>query len=66
MKEGIVISSKSRAEYFKKRRTNQKQFNCALPRNLVEDFEKILLERNQTKTEWLEQKIIEEIREQKK
>lgn len=59
------INKNSRADYFKTRRLNQKQFNCALPREKVEQFESILEKRKMTKTEWLESKVDEEIRRDK-
>lgn len=45
----------------KKRRENKKQFNVLLDKVLVENFEKILEEKNQTKIEWTTEKIEEEI-----
>ena len=61
-KEVSIITTESRAEYFKKRRESTKSFNVAIDREKMEKFENVLKNKNQTKKEWLEQKIDEEIR----
>lgn len=58
----ICIASKSRADYFKARRENQKTFSVALDRQKLELFEIKLQEKKQTKTEWLNEKIDEELK----
>lgn len=54
-------SSKSRAEYFRKRRENIKQFSVNLSKERFELLESKLEEKGQTKTEWLNEKIDEEL-----
>lgn len=61
MKEVFAIADKSRAEYFKKRRESQKTFSVVLEREKLERFENKLQEKGKTKTEWLIQKIDEEL-----
>lgn len=53
---------KSRADYFKKRRENYKQFNVAVDKSKMELFEKKLSEKGKTKVEWLNEKIDNEIK----
>lgn len=55
------IADKSRAEYFKKRRESQKTFSVVLERGKLEKFESKLQEQKRTKTEWLNEKIDEEL-----
>lgn len=52
---------KSRADYFRKRRKTQKQFNAAIDKKKIEVLEKILREKGLTKVQWLNEKIDEEI-----
>lgn len=59
----IPIAEKSRAEYFKKRRESQKTFSVVLNRDKMERFENKLKEKNVTKTDWLNEKIDEELSE---
>lgn len=59
--EVIEIADKSRAEYFKKRRENQKTFSVVMNREKMERFESKLQEQNRTKTDWLNEKIDEEL-----
>lgn len=61
--EVIEIAEKSRAEYFKKRRESQKTFSVVLDREKMERFESKLNERGRTKTDWLNEKIDEELGE---
>lgn len=58
---GKTDSSKSRAEYFRKRRENIKQFSVNLTRDRFDLLESKLEEKGQTKTEWLNEKIDEEL-----
>nr|DAF77929.1 MAG TPA: hypothetical protein [Caudoviricetes sp.] len=51
----------SRAEYMKSRRETRKTFSVVLDRNKLERFEKHLNGKGQTKTEWLNRKIDEEL-----
>lgn len=53
---------KSRADYFKKRREQYKQFNVAIDKEKIVKFENILNKKNVSKAEWLNAKIDEEIK----
>lgn len=57
------MSDKSRADYFRKRRESYKQFCVNLDRPLIERLEKHLEEKGITRTDWLKQKISEELGE---
>ena len=57
------MSPESRAKYFKERRAKFKSFTVEVEREKMERFEKRLLERHETKAEWLNRKINEEIGE---
>lgn len=57
------MSPESRAEYFKDRRSKFKAFHVEVDRDKMESFENKLREANQTKKEWLDQKIDEELSE---
>lgn len=59
----FIIADKSRAEYFKERRKSQKTFSVVMEREKMERFEEKLKKKNQTKTEWLNAKIDEELSE---
>ncbi len=54
---------KSRAEYMKKRREGKKAFSVLLDEEKFNSIDKRLNEKNQSKKEWLEQKIDEELNE---
>ncbi len=56
------IENKSRAEYFKQRRKDKKDFNVLIPKEKYEAIDKKLKEENKTKTKWLIEKIDEEIK----
>lgn len=56
------MAEKSRADYFKKRRENLKQFNVSLPKERIEALEEKLVGLEKTKTEWLDEKIGEELK----
>lgn len=60
-KEVDIIADKSRAEYMKSRRESRKTFSVVLDREKLEKFERKLLEQNRTKTQWLNEKIDEEL-----
>lgn len=55
------MADKSRAEYFRERRKQLKQFTVSVDREKLEKFEKLLQAREQTRTEWLNAKIDEEL-----
>lgn len=55
------MAQESRAEYFRERRKVMKQFCVNLDRPLIERLEKHLEEKGITRTEWLKQKISEEL-----
>lgn len=55
------MADKSRAEYFRERRKQLKQFTVSVDREKLEKFEKLLQARAQTRTEWLNEKIDEEL-----
>jgi len=56
-----IIADKSRAEYMKSRRESRKTFSVVLEREKLEQFESKLQEQKRTKTEWLNEKIDEEL-----
>lgn len=51
----------SRADYFKKRRETIGQFSVSVPREKLDALTEALKEKGQTKTQWLNEKIDEEI-----
>ena len=51
----------SRADYFKKRRETIGQFSVSVPREKLAALTEVLKEKGQTKTQWLNEKIDEEI-----
>lgn len=51
----------SRAEYFRKRRESVGQLNVSVPKEKLNELEKKLSEKGQTKTQWVNEKIDEEI-----
>lgn len=55
------MSPESRAEYFKNRRTKFKSFTAEVEREKMEAFERKLQERQESKKEWLDRKIDEEL-----
>lgn len=55
------MSPESRAEYFRKRRESIGQLNVSVPKDKLEALERKLKERGQTKTQWANQKIDEEL-----
>lgn len=62
-KEVIIITPKSRADYFRERRIKLRNFSVEIPREKFEKLEEKLSEKGKTKTEWLNEKIDEEISE---
>ena len=55
------MANKSRADYFRKRRESIGQFNVNVPREKLEALNEALEKKGQTRTEWLTEKIDEEI-----
>ena len=60
-----TVASASRAYYFKERRKKKdtKAFYVEVERDKIEKLEKKLAQENQTKKEWLIEKINEELKE---
>lgn len=56
-----MLQDKSRADYFKERRKTIGQFSVSVKREKLNALDKKLKEKGQTKTEWLNEKIDEEI-----
>lgn len=54
------MTEKSRAEYFRERRKNRKDFSVLIPKEKYNKIDKKLKEQGKTKTEWLIEKIDEE------
>lgn len=57
------MDKKSRAEYFRKRREGKRVFTTIIDGPKMELLEKKLQEKGQTKINWINQKIDEEIGE---
>ncbi|MBC5786753.1 hypothetical protein [Clostridium facile] len=55
------MADKSRAEYFKKRRETIGQFNVSVPKEKLNALDKKLQQQNKNKTQWLNEKIDEEL-----
>lgn len=55
------MAEKSRAEYFRKRRETIGQFSVSVQRDKLDALTKKLDEKGQTKTQWLNDKIDEEL-----
>lgn len=55
------MAEKSRAEYFRERRKKIAQFNVSVPKEKLDALETVLAEKAQTKTQWLNEKIDEEL-----
>jgi len=51
----------SRAEYFRKRRETIGQFNVSVPVEKIRALEEKLKKKGRTKTQWLNEKIDEEL-----
>lgn len=59
--EVMIITDKSRADYFKERRKNTKSFYVEIEKNKMDNFEQKLSNDKKTKKEWLNEKIDEEL-----
>lgn len=55
------MSPESRAEYYRKRRETIGQFSVPVPREKLDALSERLKQRNKTKTQWLNDKIDEEL-----
>lgn len=55
------MAEKSRAEYYRKRRETIGQFSVPVPREKLEALTKKLDDESKTKTQWLNEKIDEEL-----
>lgn len=55
------MAEKSRAEYYRKRRETIGQFSVPVPREKLEALTKKLDGESRTKTQWLNEKIDEEL-----
>jgi len=56
-----LLQDQSRADYFKERRKTIGQFSVSVKREKLKALDERLKEKGQTKTEWLNEKIDEEI-----
>lgn len=61
-KGGDNLAPESRAEYMKKRRETIGQFSVSVQKEKLNALSKKLEEQNKTKTQWLNEKIDEELR----
>lgn len=57
-----VLAENSRADYFKERRGKFKAFHVEVERERMEAFEQKLSIKKQSKKEWLDEKISEELK----
>ena len=57
-----MIAEKSRADYMKARRERQKTFSVAVDKEKMLKFEQKLSEQKKTKSEWLNEKIDDELK----
>lgn len=55
------MTEKSRADYFRERRKNTKSFYVEIEKDKMDKLEIKLSNKNQTKKEWLNEKIDEEL-----
>lgn len=55
------MANKSRAEYFRERRKNMKQFNVMLDREKVERLEEKIKSQGKTKVQWFEEIVDKEL-----
>ena len=58
----LKINNNSRADYFRERREKFKAFHVEIEKEKMKLFEKKLVEKKQTKKEWLDEKISDELR----
>ena len=56
-----MVAENSRASYFRERRKSIGQFNVSVPKEKLSKLEEKLTEQGKTKTQWLTEKIDEEI-----
>lgn len=56
------MTKKSRAEYFRERRKDRKDFSVLIPKEKYDKLDKKLKEQQKSKTQWLIEKIDEEIK----
>lgn len=56
-----MVAKDNRSDYFKERRKTIGQFSVSVKREKLDALDKKLKEKGQTKTEWLNKKIDEEI-----
>ena len=59
------MANKSRAEYYRKRRETIGQFSVPLSREKLNALTEKLNEQNKTKTQWLNEKVDEELGQNK-
>lgn len=57
------MAEKSRAEYYRKRRETIGQFSVPVPREKLDALTEKLASENKTKTQWLNEKIDDELKE---
>lgn len=57
-----IIAENSRANYFKERREKFKAFHVEVEKEKMEAFEQKLSIKKQSKKEWLDEKISEELK----
>lgn len=60
-----MVAKRNTSDYFKERRKTIGQFSVSVKREKLEALDEKLKEKGQTKTAWLNEKIDEEIGEQK-
>lgn len=56
-----MVAKRNTSEYFKERRKTIGQFSVSVAREKLDELDKKLKEKGQTKTAWLNEKIDEEI-----
>lgn len=55
------MANKSRADYFRERRKEFKQFNVSLKREKIEELEEKIKSQGKTKVEWFEEVVDKEL-----
>ena len=61
--EVMNVAAKSRPDDFRKRRNTIKQFSANLDKEVIEALDKKLKDKGMTRTDWLKEKIKEELSE---
>lgn len=61
-REVSIIAENSRADYFKERRGKFKAFHVEVEKEKMEAFEQKLKVKRQSKKEWLDERISEELK----